>query len=97
MKITLTPDERSVLNRFNTRRSGGFQNFFRRLQQQVANSPDGLTLTLSLIDIERISRYAFDYGQGGWENRLKEIFERTLGPDLGRSILPKEPTQQELV
>jgi hypothetical protein len=31
---------------------------------------------------ERIRRYAFDYGQGGWENRLHDIFKRTLGTGL---------------
>lgn len=34
--------------------------------------------------LERIPKYAFDYGNGGWENRLKTIFARSLGENLGR-------------
>jgi len=33
---------------------------------------------------EKIPRYAFDYKNGGWEDRLKSIFFRTLGQNLGR-------------
>jgi hypothetical protein len=28
-------------------------------------------LTPTRRDLERIPRYAFDYGNGGWENRLR--------------------------
>jgi hypothetical protein len=38
----------------------------------------------------RIPKYAFDYKQDGWEDRLKAIFSRTLGPNLGR-----EPADDE--
>jgi hypothetical protein len=36
---------------------------------------------MNLSDEERgcICRYAFDYGNGGWENRLRQIFGRHLG------------------
>lgn len=47
-------------------------------------------LKLSDDDLDRISKYAFDYKQGGWEDRLKGIFGRTLGPSLGR-----EPADDE--
>jgi hypothetical protein len=41
-------------------------------------------LDLDEQDLERIPRYAFDYGNGGWESRLRGIFEPTLGASLGR-------------
>lgn len=31
-----------------------------------------------------IPRYAFDYGNCGWETRLRGIFERSLASNLGR-------------
>ena len=33
-------------------------------------------------ELEQIPRYAFDYGQGGWEDRLRAIFSRHLGGSL---------------
>jgi len=39
---------------------------------------------LTDVDLERIPRYAFDYGNGGFEGRLRRIFERHLGPNLNR-------------
>jgi len=56
---------------------GGFQGLIRRLQNQLKGQ-----LTLDDDDLEVISRYAFDYGNGGYEQRLRAIFERTLGPNL---------------
>lgn len=31
-------------------------------------------------DLEQIPRYAYDYGNGGWESHLREVFERALRP-----------------
>ena len=35
-------------------------------------------------DLERIPRYAFTYGNGGWEDRLTTIFSRHLGARLNQ-------------
>jgi hypothetical protein len=80
--VTLTPQELGVLQRQHpsTKTQGGFQNLLVTLQQKV-EQPTG-AMTLSIADIERIRRYAFEYGNGGWEKRLLDIFERTLGPQL---------------
>ena len=59
---------------------GGYQRLLINLQNKTNRSTG--ELDLSDDDLEKIPRYAFNYGQGGWENRLKTIFERHLGPNL---------------
>ena len=85
MILTLEPQEINHL--FNqdvtTENNGGFQKLLVKLQRQF-NRFDN-TLYLNETDLERIPRYAFDYGNGGWENRLVQIFSRTLGNNLGRN------------
>jgi hypothetical protein len=66
---------------------GGFQNFLVSLQERLRRGTK--ELKLSDDDLEKIPRYAFDYKQGGWEERLKAIFGRELGPNLGREIEPE--------
>lgn len=63
-----------------TRGQGGFQSLLGSLQARTDRATGALKLTDD--DLKRISRYAFDYGNGGWEDRLKVIFERTLGANL---------------
>lgn len=64
-----------------TSTDGGFQALLVSLQNQMQPNGD---LTLTPIQLERIPRYAFDYGNGGWENTLSAIFSRHLGAKLGR-------------
>lgn len=82
--ITLTASEIAVLDRQDpmTEHDGGFQKLLVDLQYSV-NRKTG-TLALDDEHEEKIPRYAFDYKNGGWEDRLKRIFSRTLGPNLGR-------------
>lgn len=82
--VTLNQEERDTLNRQNpeTESDGGYQRLLVTLQC-LLNETTGM-VELPDIILERIPRYAFDYGNGGWENRLKDIFSRTLGPNLGR-------------
>ena len=86
MKITLNEQEVLALLRQDpsTRGQGGFQNLMLNLQDRLNKSTHELTLTGA--DIEQIRRYAFDYGNGGWEGRLKEVFERHLGPNLDAAL-----------
>lgn len=65
-----------------TESNGGLQRLLIRLQLKVDRSTG--CLHLDARDLEQISCYAFEYGNGGWEDRLKSVFERTLGPELGR-------------
>ncbi len=82
--VNLTPAEIHVLDRQDPVKGpdGGWQTLLTRLQGKV-NRTIG-ELVLDAQDLEQIPRYAFDYGNGGWEDRLLGIFGRTLGPRLGR-------------
>jgi len=66
----------------NTAGQGGFQGLIEGSQANLNTSTGKLVLTD--VDLERIPRYAFDYGNGGFEGRLRRIFERHLGPNLNR-------------
>ncbi len=81
MLVELSQQERILLFRQNplTRGKGGFQALLVKLQSQTDRS-GRLFLTNQLI--ERIRRYAFCYGNGGWENRLVSIFGRVMGSNL---------------
>ena len=61
---------------------GGFQSLMVSLARRVDRSTGMLHLTAD--DLRRIPMYAFDYKNGGWEDRLIAAFGRTLGPKLGR-------------
>jgi hypothetical protein len=82
--VTLTATEIEILDRQDptTENDGGFQQLLVELQS-LLNRRIG-ALALSDEHKEKIPRYAFDYKNGGWESRLKGIFSRTLGNNLGR-------------
>ena len=62
---------------------GGFQDFMRKRQKSYRHGSQELPV-LTEEEIDQAQRYAFDYGQGTWEEDLKAIFARHLGPNLGR-------------
>jgi hypothetical protein len=82
--VTLNQDEIDFLLHQDpsTESDGGFQKLLVTLQYLLDEKSGKIELPDVLL--ERIPRYAFDYGNGGWESRLKHIFGRTLGPNLGR-------------
>jgi len=82
--VTLIPPETEALDRQDpaTEHDGGFQQLLVELQGLLNRSTGALAL--SDEHEEKIPRYAFDYKNGGWENRLRAIFSRTLGSNLGR-------------
>ena len=79
--ITLNAAEAVLLNTPD-QGQGGFQALMSKLQSQY--EPTTGELRLDDSDLERIPRYAFDYGNGGWENRLVGALGRGLGSRLGR-------------
>ena len=83
-KITLTPEEIEILDIQDpsTQSDGGFQNLMISLQDSLDRKTGDIVL--SADHLERIPRYAFDYRNGGWQNRLVNIFGRSLGTNLGR-------------
>lgn len=80
-KIILNQSEMKELRKPNAG-SGGWQSLLGGLQRKVNYQTGEITLTEA--DLERIQRYAFDYGNGGWESRLIGVFGRHLGRNLGR-------------
>ncbi len=48
---------------------GGFQSLLRRISKQISTSG---VMTISAADAEKLVRYSFRYGPGGFENRTKE-------------------------
>jgi hypothetical protein len=66
----------------NTKTDGGFQSLLVGLQEKCSRATGALSLTSN--EIGRIKKYAFDYGNGGWEDRLTAIFATSLGPRLDR-------------
>jgi hypothetical protein len=85
MDVILTAAEIAELDKQDaaTAADGGYQSLLVSLQQRVDRASGKLTLMAD--DLRRIPMYAFDYGNGGWEDRLVAAFGRTLGPRLGRS------------
>ena len=63
----------------------GWQALLTRLALRVDRTTG--RLHLDTHDLHDIPRYALDSGNADWEARLRLIFERSLGPSLGR-ILP---------
>jgi hypothetical protein len=84
MRVILTQPEIEILSRQHpsTRDDGGYQRFLVDLQEKVDPITGEIELTKN--DLARIPKYAFDYGQGGWESRFVGAFGRVLGKRLGR-------------
>lgn len=82
--VTLNSSEIEMLDRQDpaTESDGGFQKLLVDLQDSLTRPTGELVLTDEYE--EKIPRYAFDYKKGGWEDRLKGIFSRALGQNLGR-------------
>lgn len=79
IEIEMNPKEIAILMSQDpsTKPDGGWQNLLVTLQEKVDKTTGRLSLTDT--DLERIQKYA-TYGRGTWENRIKDAFERTLGP-----------------
>ena len=82
--LQLNRDELEILFRQDaaTKDDGGYQRLLITLQELTDRETGEVMIPPRIL--ERIPRYAFDYGIGGWEDRLTGIFSRTLGARLGR-------------
>ena len=74
--VTLNADERTALNE-PLAGQGGFQSLIARLRNNLRATGE---LELTAADVNTIRRYRTNYGGGGWQDRLDQIFGRTLGP-----------------
>ena len=68
MKIQLSPSEVKLFTR-PIRGRGGFQTFLRKIAKQISDSGE---LTISNTDLEKMVRYSFKYGQGGFQARTRK-------------------------
>ena len=73
MKIQLSPGEIARFRR-PVRGQGGFQVLLRRIAKKIGD--DGV-IEVSDADLEKIVRYSFSYGQGGFQERTKPTARRT--------------------
>ena len=67
------------------RKDGGYQSLLVGLQDNCDRTTGSITVMVT--QRARIRKYAFQYGNGGWEDRLTTTFARHLGP-----LLDKEPS-----
>ena len=79
MNIILTKDESAVLMQ-PVEGQGGWQSLLRRLQ--AAYDPATGVISVADADLDRLRSYCTDYGDGGWQKRVRQVFGRTLGPGL---------------
>ena len=86
ISLYLNTNEISVLNLQDdlTAKAGGFQSHMVKLKKLVNQVTGEILLTRELLRI--IQKYAFMYGNGGWESRLLRIFGRILGKNLNTLI-----------
>ena len=61
---------------------GGYQNLIVGLQRKIDRKTSELVLNDN--DLEKIQRFALDYGNVGWKTTLMGVFGRTLGQELAR-------------
>lgn len=66
MKIQLSDRELARVLR-PVKGKGGFQSLLRRIQKNV----HGNVLDASDADVEKLIRYSFEYGQGGFQEQAK--------------------------
>ena len=74
LRVELTPDQVEFLSR-PIRAQGGYQSLLARLQENIV----GTILRLTRSNCERVVRYATQYGQGGFQERLRSIVELAEG------------------
>jgi hypothetical protein len=90
MILTLTHEEYKNLADPKWRRGnppGGYQNLIETCL--LRTNPKTKDIHLDQEIFERIHRYAFAYGSGGWEDGLTGIFGRLLGPKLDKYLKKK--------
>jgi hypothetical protein len=83
MKIKLTYGELKLLLKQDPESAGGggFQNYLVQLGYRVDDESGELELDSE--ELSKITKYATEYGEGGFQSRIRKIFGRTLGQPLG--------------
>jgi hypothetical protein len=74
MILKLAPDIREILDRPFVGQ-GGHQSLGRHLKRQVFHVNGTDYLRLDAVSLERLRRYASQYGDGGWQGRWRAILD----------------------
>ncbi len=72
MLVRLNEEQKNELLKPNEG-NGGFQTLMNTLQDKLDPTNNELNLDKDLI--KKILRYAYDYKNGGWQQRLENIFD----------------------
>jgi len=72
MRIQLSPSEVQRYQR-PVRGRGGFQTLLRRIARNIDSAG---VLEITDNDLEKLIRYSFEYGQGGFQERTKRTARR---------------------
>lgn len=75
MKIQLSDREVAKLMK-PVKGRGGFQSTIRRVQKNIK----GNILEASVADVERLVKYAFEYGPGGFQEQAKAVADGGTRP-----------------
>ena len=83
MRIQLTDNE---VERFSRpiRGQGGFQDLLRRIQGGIDHATN--VLDVSDADAERLVRYSFEYGAGGFQGRTEPTARRVPDTDVETDV-----------
>jgi hypothetical protein len=80
--VSLTDDDIRILRRSQLWDDGGYQNLFHELRGRWESLGCGRLLPIWPNQVERIHRYANDYGKGGWQDALKRIASQLPAADV---------------
>ena len=85
-EVVVTPEVREFFTEVIVSGSGGFQRLVRMLAERLETSA---TLQLSGEEFQRIVRYATNYGDGGYQLRLRKIVVSWVAQNIDRVIPTK--------
>jgi hypothetical protein len=70
LDVVVTPDVRQFFIEAVINGQGGFQSFSRNIAARLRTTK---VLKLTPDELRRLTRYAIDYGEGGYQSRFRKI------------------------
>lgn len=81
----LTEPMAEGIQHYVTQDTGGWQEIMREINRRMRKTESGYLLTVDAEVIAKVERYAYDYGNGGWQNALRAVLKVWRPTDeLGR-------------
>jgi hypothetical protein len=76
IRVTLTEEDVGLLRLSLDPAGGGLQKLIATLRDQLQQTGEGMyVLPLSADQVEKVIRYVQEYGQGGYQDRLRPVYE----------------------